>query len=187
MKYKANIISQCNWASEGVGYSDAQIDYPFIPKPGSVIYDYVNLYKPMGRDPETGLALWIDEPNTARHKQEVEEEGIGSMGADVVPPVDNPIAASMCNCQISADDIITDIDEDERFLIWGLTSLLEDPVYPPGKEDWQMDLPVSFERVVAFGDFMTARGTNPQVIADYFVANPGATYASVAADFGLFI
>jgi hypothetical protein len=187
MKYKANIISECNYLGEGVGYSDAMDDYPFIPKPGSVIYDYVDLYKPMGRDPETGLPLWIDEPNTARRKQEVEEEGIGSMGADVVPPVDNPIAASMCNCQISADDVIDDIDEDEKYLIWGLTSLLDPPVYPDGKEDWQMDLPVTAEREAAFTAFMVARGVDPLVLSVYWDNSPDATYVSVAADFGIFL
>ena len=187
MKYSGHIISECNYASEGVGYSDAMIDYPFIPKPGSVIYDYVNLYKPMGRDPETGLPLWIDEPSTARRKQEVEEEGIGSMGADVVPPLNHPIDASMCNCQISADDPLDDIDEDERFLIWGITSLLDPPVYPVGLEDWQSDLPVSTERRDSFTSFMEDRGTDPQILSDYWLDNPEATYLSVANDFGLFI
>ena len=187
MKYGANIISICNWASEGVGFSDAMIDHPFIPKPGSVIYDTVNIYKPWGRHPDTGQPLWVDEPNTNRRIQEVEEEGIGSMGADTVPPVDNPIAASMCNCQLSDDDSMTDIDEDARFLIWGLTSLLDPPVYPAGKEDWQMDLPVSAEREATFNTFMIARGTDSQLLADYWIDNPEATYASVASDFGLFL
>ena len=187
MKYSGHIISICNWASEGVGFSDAQILYPFVPKPGSVIYDYVNLYKPMGRDPETGLPLWIDEPSTARRKQEVEEEGIGSMGVDVQPPLNHPIDASMCNCQISADDPLDDIDEDPSFLIWGITSLLDPPVYPVGLEDWQSDLHVSNDRWAAFTEFMEARGTDPQFLSDYWDANPEATYDSVAEDFGLFL
>ena len=99
MKYNAFIISQCNWSSEGVGYSDAQeVDYPFIPKPGTVIYDYVDLRKPIGRHPDTGLPLWIDEPATARRIQEVEEEGINSMGSEVTPPLNHPVDASLCNC-----------------------------------------------------------------------------------------
>ena len=187
MKYSAHIISICNWASEGVGYSDAMIDYPFIPKPGSVIYDQVNIYKPWGRDPSTGLPLWVDEPSTNRRIQEVEEEGIGSMGADVVPVLDHPINASICNCKISDDQSITDIDEDAKYLIWGLASLLEDPVYPVGKEDWEMSLPVSAERKAAFDAFMEARGTDPQVLYDYWLAHSNATYASVADDFGTFL
>jgi hypothetical protein len=192
MKYSAFIISICNYAPQSedsnvVNYSDVMNDHPFIPKPGSVIYDYVDLYKPMGRDPETGLPLWIDEPNTARRKQEVEEEGINSIGSEVNTPLNNPIDASLCNCQISADQAVTDIDEDPKYLIWGLRSLLEDPVYPVGKEDWQMDLPVSAERKAAFDAFMIARGTDPQVLADYWLAHPDATYKSVAEDFELFI
>jgi hypothetical protein len=47
MKYKAFIISICNYDpqpedSQVVGYSDALVDHPFIPKPGSVIYDTVD-------------------------------------------------------------------------------------------------------------------------------------------------
>ena len=187
MKYSANIISVCNWAREGAGYSDAMIDYPFIPKPGSVIYDYVDLRKPWGRDPATGLPLWIDEPNTKRHIQEVDEEGIGSMGSDVVPPVDNPIAASLCNCQISTDQMVTELDEDAKYLIWGSTSLLDPPVYPAGKEDWQADLPVSSERKIEFDAFMEARGVPAQDLIDYWDANPDATYNSVADDFWLFL
>ena len=187
MKYSAHIISKCNWASPGVGSSDASIDYPFIPKPGSVIYDYVDLRKPTGRDPATGLPLWIDEPNTARRIQEVEEEGIGSMGSDVVPTFEGPIDASLCNIKISDDQSITDIDEDAKYLIWGLASLLEDPVYPVGKEEWEMSLPVSAERKAAFDAFMEARGTDPQVLYDYWLAHSNATYASVADDFGTFL
>ena len=187
MKYRANIISICNWASEGVGFSDAMIDYPFIPRPGSVIYDQVDLYRTWGSHPDTGQNLWIDEPNTNRRIQEVEEEGIGSMGADVVPPVDNPIDASICNCQISDDQSITDVDEDAKYLIWGLTSLLDPPVYPVGKEDWQMDLPVTQERKDAFDAFMVARGTGAALLASYWADNPDATYASVADDFGVFL
>ena len=187
MKYSSRVISICNWASEGVGFSDAQIDYPFIPKPGSVIYDQVNIRRTWGRHPDTGQTLWVDEPNTNRRIQEVEEEGIGSMSGGVIPPRNNPIAASMCNCQLSDDDSMTDIDEDEKYLIWGLTSLLDPPVYPAGKEDWQMDLPVSAERINAFDAFMVARGTDSQLLADYWIDNPEATYASVASDFGLFL
>jgi hypothetical protein len=187
MKYKANIISECNWSSEGIGFSDAMLDYPFVTKPGSVIYDQVDIRRTWGRDPSTGLPLWVDEPTTDRHIQEVDEEGIGSMSTDVVPPINNPIAASLSACQISADDPIDDIDEDERFLIWGLESLLDPPVYPDGKEDWKMDLPVSADRNAAFTAFMVARGTDLQLLADYWTDNPDATYATVADDFEVFL
>ena len=187
MKYSAHIISKCNWASPGVGFSDASIDYPFIPKPGSVIYDYIDLRKPTGRDPGTGLPLWIDEPNTARRIQEVEEEGIGSMGSDVVPTFEGPIDASLCNIKISDDASIDDIDEDARFLIWGLASLLDPPTLPVGKEDWEASLPVSVDRMLEFNSFMELRGVDPQFLADYWLAHPAATYLSVVEDFGLFI
>ena len=187
MKYRANIVSICNYLGEGVGFSDAMIDHPFIPKPGSVIYDTVNIYKPWGRHPDTGQPLWVDEPNTNRRIQEVEEEGIGSMGSDTVPPIDNPIAASMCNCRISDDQSITNIDEDVKYLIWGLTSLLDPPVYPAGKEDWQMDLPVIAEREAAFNTFMLARGTEASLLASYWAENSDVTYSDVAEDFGMFI
>ena len=187
MKYKAFIVSVCNWASEGVSYSDAQIDYPFIPKPGSVIYDTVDLRMPRGRHPDTGVTLWIDEPTTARRIQETEEEGIRGIGSGVEPPLDHPIDASLCNCTISADQPVADIDEDPKYLVWGLDSLLEAPVYPVGKEDWQMDLPVSAERRAAFDAFMGARGTSAVVLSEYWQDNPGATYRSVADDFGVFL
>jgi hypothetical protein len=187
MKYKSNVISICNWISEGVGYSDAMEDHPYIVKPGSVIYDQVNIRRTWGRHPDTGEPLWIDEPNTNRRFQEVDEDGIGSMGADVVPPLNNPIDASMCNCQISADQPVTEIDEDVKYLIWGLTSLLDPPVYPAGKEDWQMDLPVTSERKASFDAFMVARGVDAQVLADYWTDKPDATYATVAEDFELFL
>lgn len=192
MKYKAFIISICNYDpqpedSQVVGYSDALVDHPFIPKPGSVVYDYVDLRQPMGRHPDTGLPLWIDEPATARRIQETDEEGINSLGAETVPPLDHPIDASLCNCRISDDGSVTTIDEDPKYLIWGLESLLEDPVYPPGKEDWQMDEPVSAERKTAFDSFMLARGTDAGVLSDYWTNNPDATYRSSAADFELFL
>jgi hypothetical protein len=80
-----------------------------------------------------------------------------------------------------------DIDEDAKYLIWGLTSLLDPPEYPSGKEDWQMDLPVSSERRLAFDIFMVAAGTEVSILNDYWSANPDATYASVADDFGVFL
>lgn len=192
MKYKANVISICNYEPQPedslvVGFSEAMEDHPYIVKPGSVIYDYVDLRRTWGRHPDTGEPLWIDEPNTARHIQEVDEEGINSMGAEVIPPVDNPIDASLCNCRISNDQMVTEIDEDPKYLIWGLESLLEDPVYPAGKEDWQMDLPVTAERKLAFDTFMLARGTEAATLNDYWTSNPSATYESVAKDFGMFL
>jgi len=187
MKYNAYIISQCNWASDEPGYSDARTDYPYVIGPGQDIYDYVNIMRPWGRHPDTGAVLWVDEPNTARRLSKVDEEGIDSMGSDVVPPLNHPIDASLCNCKISADGPVSDIDEDAKYLIWGLESLLEDPVYPAGKEDWQMDLPVSAERINAFDAFMMARGTPEQVLDDYWIANPNATYRQVAEDFAYFL
>ena len=186
MKYRANIISICNWAGEGVGYSDAMDDHPFIPKPGSVIYDYVDLYKPMGRHPDTKLPLWIDEPVTARRVQEVEEEGIGSMGSEVIPPLNHPIDASLCNCQISNDLMVTEIDDDPKYLIWGVTEVDGDPL-PPAFEDWLATDPVSPARRIEFDAFMEARGTEPQVLMDYWDNHPGVTYNRVSEDFDLFI
>ena len=186
MKYKANIISICNWSSEGVGFSDAMVDHPFIPKPGSVIYDYVDLYKPMGRHPDTKLPLWIDEPATARRIQEVEEEGINSMGSEVIPPLNHPIDASLCNCQISNDLMVVEIDEDPKYLIWGVTEVDGDPL-PPAFADWLATDPVSGDRKADFTTFMEARGTDPQVLTDYWLAHPNVTYNQVSADFGLFL
>ena len=186
MKYRANIISICNWASEGVGFSDAQIDHPFIPKPGSVIYDYVDLYKPMGRHPVTKLALWIDEPTTARREQEVEEDGIGGMSTGVSPPLNNPIDASLCSCRISNDLSVIEIDDDPKYLIWGVTEVDGDPL-PPAFEDWLATDPVSVDRQDAFNAFMAARGTDLLVLEDYWLDNPGATYNQVSEDFDLFI
>jgi hypothetical protein len=192
MKYKAFIISICNYApqpedSQVVGFSDAMVDYPWIPKPGSVIYDTVDLRMPMGRHPDTGVPLWVDEPTTARRIQETDEEGINSLGATTIPPVDHAIDASLCNCQISDDASIQEIDDDAKYLIWGLDSLLETPVYPVGKEDWQMNLPVSSERKSAFETFMLARGTTQAALDAYWAANPGATYRNVADDFSFFL
>jgi hypothetical protein len=192
MKYRAFIISICNYTpqpddSNVVGFSDAMVDHPWVVKPGSVIYDYVDLRRPMGRHPDTGMPLWIDEPNTARRVQETDEEGINSIGAEVVPPPDHPIDASLCNCQITDDASVTEIDEDPKYLIWGLESLLEEPVYPSGKEDWQMDLPVASERKTAFETFMLARGTGQSVLDSYWAANPSATYRKVATDFAFFL
>lgn len=192
MKYRAFIISVCNYApqpedSRVVGFSDAMVDYPWVPKPGSVIYDTVDLRMPMGRHPDTGLPLWIDEPTTARRIQETDEEGVNSIGAETVPPLDHPIDASLCNCQISDDASVQEIDEDAKYLIWGLESLLEDPVYPVGKEDWQMDLPVSSERKTAFETFMLARGTAQSSLDAYWAANSGVTYRQVAEDFEFFL
>ena len=186
MKYKANIISICNWSSTGVGFSDAAIDYPLILKPGSVIYDTVNIRRTWGRDPSTKLPLWVDEPTTARRIQEVEEEGISSMGSEVIPPLDHPIDASLCNCKIPNDLMVTGIDDDAKYLIWGVTEVDGEDL-PPAFADWLATDPVSSERETEFNAFMQARGTNPSVLADYWSNNPDATYNDVSDDFGLFL
>ena len=60
-KFRAAVISKAEYDSEGVGYSTVQEDFPVILGPLAV-YDQIDiLMKPWGRDPATGLPLFVNE------------------------------------------------------------------------------------------------------------------------------
>jgi hypothetical protein len=108
------------------------------------------------------------------------------MGADSVPPLNNPIDASLCNCQISTAQMVIEIDEDDSYLIWGVHEVDGEDL-PPAFSDWLDSDPVSEERRTAFDGFMLTRGTPIQTLLDYWTDKPDATYLTVVEDFAVFL
>ena len=87
-KFKAAVISRAEYDSEGVGYSTVQDDFPVITGPLAV-YDQVDiLMKPWGRDPATGLPLFVNEAGVDRWTGTITQDGVNSSSAYATPTVD---------------------------------------------------------------------------------------------------
>ena len=193
--FKAGIISICDYGPHDpgesiVGYSEVMVDYPVIEGP-DMVFDQVDiLMKPWGRDPADGQVVFVNETAVDRWKGQILQNGVNALSDRITPPLDNPIDASIVEAGLTTAGIVQMIDPDAKYVVWGMWArgnVAEQEALPPALRIWWVDAPVDPERQSTFDVFMTARGTDPTLLANYWLAHPDATYRTVGKDFEIFL
>ena len=175
-KFRAAIISKAEYDSEGVGYSTVQEDFPVILGPLAA-YDQIDiLMKPWGRDPATGLPLFVNESGVDRWTGTITQDGINSSSAYATPTKDTIPAACITIVQVTAASVLLAIDNAAKHFVLGIEDpdIAGDPL-SPGLAAYGIDEPFPSARWTDLRAGLIALGLNGVDIDNWYSNHPDAT------------
>lgn len=188
-KYKVAIISKAEYDSEGVGYSTVMEDFPMALGPLAV-FDQIDIQmKPWGRDPATGLPLFINEANVDRWTSAITQDGIVSLSAFATPAKDTIPGACIVIAQVTDNiPILSAIDGHNKHRILGIDNPdLTGDSLPPALQPFDFDVTFPPARWTVIRNGLVTLGMNPEIIDDWKTDNPDATPRQFGKAFNNFI
>lgn len=185
-KYRAAVISVCDYDSEGVGYSSVQEDFPFAIGP-DVFYDTIsNIRKPWGRHPVTNEPLLVTEVD--RYTSTIDTHGVVSSSAYAVPAQGSTPDVCIVIVQVSNTATLVDIEGAAKHFVLGIDDpdLYGAPL-PAGLLPYEFDAPIPAGRWTTLRDGMVSRGMGATALDNWKTNNPDATPRDFGKAFKNFI
>ena len=186
--FRAGIISKAEYDSEGVGYSTVQEDFPMVLGPLAV-YDQIDiLMKPWGRDPATGLPLFVNESGVDRWTGTITQHGVVSSSAYATPTIDTIPPAAIVIVQTSNAGVLADIDAAAKHFVLGVENpdLNGDPLSPALEPyDWDVAFPPA--RWTELRGALVTIGVEADLLDKWKDNHPDATPRDFAEAFERFI
>lgn len=186
-KFRIGVLSVADYASELPGFCNVGDDFPFEVGPLALFDTLTNLMKPWGRDPATGLPLYVTEVD--RYTGQITTHGIVSQGAWATPEKDSSPMATLVSGQVTNAAILQSIHTHVDYFVLGVLNpdMRGDPL-PPALEPYDADVPMQSGHKADLRDFCVNTLALPAGGVDnWFAANPDATPWDFAHAFKDFI
>ena len=187
-KYRAAVISKAEYDSEGVGYSTVMEDFPMVLGPLAVFDQIPYLMRPVGRDPATGLPLFINEPSLDRWTGTLTQDGVNSSSAYATPTVDTIPAACILIVQVTAASVLAASENAAKHFVLGVENPdINGDELPAGLLPYDFDAPLPAPRWTELRDALVALGVEASVIDNWKANHPDATPRDFGEAFKEFI
>ena len=116
-KYVAYVFSIADYET-GVGYSSVMDDFPVVKGPSAFFDSVANLEQYVGRDPATGLPLFVHEYD--RYITEIVTHGVQGASDGISPPYG--IEPDVCSLQVevTAASVLAGIEGMAKHVVYGV-------------------------------------------------------------------
>ena len=116
-KYVAYIFSLADY-EDGVGYSSVSDDFPVVKGPSTFFDSVANLEQYVGRDPATGLPLFVHEYD--RYITEIVTDGVQGASDGISPPYGTEPDVCSLQVEVTAASVLGDIEGMAKHVAYGV-------------------------------------------------------------------